>query len=57
MLFRSLVNLGFGGKEGKEVRNFFLKNLKGHTAFRTPADADKWKANRKAEKEKKQCSD
>jgi hypothetical protein len=52
-----LVNLGFGGKEGKEVRNFFLKNLKGHTAFRTPADADKWKANRKAEKEKKQCSD
>lgn len=51
-----LVNLGFGGKEGKEVRNFFLKNLKGHTAFRTPADADKWKANRKAEKEKKQCS-
>ena len=52
-----LVNLGFGGKEGKEVRNFFLKDLKGHTAFRTPADAEKWKANRRAERGTTVCSE
>lgn len=52
-----LVNLGFGGKEGKEIRNFFLKHLKGHTAFRTPADAEKWKANRRAEKGTTVCSE
>ena len=52
-----LVNLGFGGKEGKEVRNFFLKHLKGHTAFRTPADAEKWKANRRAERGTTVCSE
>lgn len=50
-----LVSLGFGGREGKKVRNFFLKDLKGHTAFRTPADEEKWKANRKAEKEAETC--
>ncbi len=50
-----LVSLGFGGREGKEVRNFFLKDLKGHTAFRTAADEEKWKANRKAEKEAETC--
>ena len=52
-----LVNLGFSGKEGKEVRNFFLKHLKGHTAFRTPADAEKWKANRRAERGITVCSE
>lgn len=52
-----LVNLGFGGKEGKEIRNFFLKHLKGHTAFRTPADAEKWKANRRAERGTTVCSE
>lgn len=39
-----LVRLGFGGKEGKEVRQVLLANLKGHTAFRTEADREKWKA-------------
>ena len=38
-----LVRLGFGGKDGKDVRNELLGNLKGHTAFRTPEDAEKWK--------------
>lgn len=37
-----LVRLGFGGKDGKEVRNILLANLKGHTAFRTEADKLKW---------------
>jgi len=39
-----LVRLGFGGKEGKEVRQVLLSKLKGHTAFRTEADREKWKA-------------
>ena len=38
-----LVRLGFDGKEGKEVRNLLLSKLKGHTAFRTEADKEKWK--------------
>ncbi|MBQ8549504.1 MAG: phage terminase small subunit P27 family [Lachnospiraceae bacterium] len=38
-----LVRLGFDGKEGKEVRNILLSKLKGHTAFRTEADKEKWK--------------
>ena len=52
-----LVSIGFGGSEGKEVRNFFLKGLKGHTAFRTPEDAEKWKANRRAERGTTVCSE
>ncbi len=52
-----LVSLGFSGNEGKETRAFFLKRLKGHTAFRTPEDAEKWKANRKAEKRTTVCSE
>lgn len=52
-----LVSLGFGGKEGKEIRNFFLKDLKGHTAFCTPDDAEKWKANRRAERGTTVCSE
>ena len=30
-----LLRLGFGGKEGKEVRDLLMKKLKGHSAFRT----------------------
>ena len=52
-----LVSIGFGGSEGKETRSFFLKGLKGHTAFRTPEDAEKWKANRKAERGTTVCSE
>ena len=51
-----LVSIGFGGSEGKETRAFFLKGLKGHTAFRTPEDAEKWKANRRAERGSTVCS-
>ena len=48
-----LVRLGFGGKEGKEVRDILLSKLKGHTAFRTEADKQKWmeKYSKKARKE------
>lgn len=52
-----LVSIGFGGSEGKEVRNYFLKSLKGHTAFRTPEDAEKWKENRRAERGSTVCSE
>ena len=52
-----LVSIGFGGREGKEIRSFFLKGLKGHTAFRTPEDAEKWKANRRAERGSTVCSE
>jgi len=52
-----LVSLGFSGSEGKETRVFFLKGLKGHTAFRTPEDAEKWKANRRAERGTTVCSE
>ena len=38
-----LVRLGFGGREAKETRNILLARLKGHTAFRTEADREKWK--------------
>jgi len=43
-----MVRIGLGGKDTKEERTFLLSGLKGHTAFRTPADEEKWKANRKA---------
>ena len=47
-----LVRLGLGGMGGKEVRKILLENLKGHTAFRTEADKEKWMAkngNKKAD--------
>ena len=43
-----MVRIGLGGKDTKEERTFLLSGLKGHTAFRTPVDEEKWKANRKA---------
>lgn len=52
-----LVSIGFGGSEGKKTRSFFLKGLKGHTAFRTPEDAERWKANRRAERGATVCSE
>ena len=36
-----LVRLGFGGKESKGLRKLLLKHLKGHSAFRTDAEAEK----------------
>ena len=52
-----LLSIGFGGSEGKETIAFVLKGLKGHTAFRTPEDAEKWKANRRAERGTTVCSE
>ena len=36
-----LVRLGFGGKDSKGMRTILLKHLKGHSAFRTDAEAEK----------------
>lgn len=36
-----LVRIGFGGKETKAARDVLLKHLKGHSAFRTDAEANK----------------
>ena len=46
-----LLRLGFGGKEGKEVRNLLLKNLKGHSAFRTDENRQRWQEARRNERE------
>ena len=46
-----LLRLGFGGAEGKEVRNLLLKNLKGNSAFRTEANKEKWQEARRNERE------
>lgn len=42
-----LVRIGLGGREYKNERSILLNNLKGHTAFRTEADRQKWQENRK----------
>lgn len=47
-----LLRIGFSGKEAKAKRKVLLEGLKGHTAFRTPQDEEKWKATRFAAKEK-----
>lgn len=44
-----LGRLQLDGSEYKAVRKLLYANLSGHTAFRTPADEEKWKA-RQAEK-------
>jgi hypothetical protein len=38
-----LVRIGLKGNNGKAVRKVMLRNLNGHTAFRTPDEAEKWK--------------
>lgn len=49
-----LLRIGFSGKEAKEKRSVLLQGLKGHTAFRTPQDEEKWKAARAAAKAEKE---
>lgn len=39
-----LTRIGMNGPELKEERKIYYANLTGHTAFRTQADEDKWKA-------------
>ena len=46
-----LLRLGFGGAEGKTVRNLLLKNLKGHSAFRTDENKQRWQEARRSERE------
>ena len=46
-----LLRLGFGGAEGKEVRDLLLKNLKGNSAFRTEENKQRWQEARRNEKE------
>lgn len=46
-----LLRLGFGGKDGKETRNLLLKNLKGHSAFRTDENKQRWQEARRNERE------
>jgi len=46
-----LVRLGLGGKGAKDSRKALLEGLKGHTAFRTPADAEKHKARLRERRE------
>ena len=45
-----LVRMGMGGDEYKASRKILMERLSGHTAFRTPADAEKAKA--KAQKKR-----
>lgn len=45
-----LIRIGLDGKAGKASRKALLENLKGHTAFRTPADEEKHKARLQAKK-------
>lgn len=46
-----LLRLGFGGTEGKEIRDLLLKNLKGNSAFRTEENKQRWQEARRNEKE------
>lgn len=45
-----LIRLGLGGKGEAETRKALLKNLKGHTAFRTEEDIEKAKEKYKQKK-------
>ena len=45
-----LVRLGLNGSEYKAERKILMENLSGHTAFRTPADEEKWKVRQNTKK-------
>ena len=46
-----LLRLGFGGRDGKEVRDILMKNLKGNSAFRTDENRQRWQEARRNERE------
>ena len=48
-----LLRIGMSGDEYKRTRSLLMERLSGHTAFRTPADAERWK-NRQREKRAEQ---
>lgn len=52
-----LLRVGFAGASGKQGRTALLEGLKGHTAFRTPADEAKWKAARAATRAAQQAEE
>ena len=45
-----LTRLGMNGTDTKAERNILYRHLTGHTAFRTPADEEKWKARQAAKR-------
>lgn len=47
-----LVRIGMDGTDTKQSRRILMENLSGNSAFRTPAEEEKWKARQKARKEK-----
>lgn len=46
-----LIRLGLNGSEHKELRRLLMKNLSGHAAFRTPEEAEKFRAKEKAKRD------
>lgn len=46
-----LVRMGMNGPEYKSERKILMKNLTGHSAFRTPADEEKWKARQQVKRD------
>ena len=46
-----LLRLGFGGAEGKEIRDLLMKKLKGNSAFRTEENRQRWQEARRNERE------
>ena len=45
-----LIQLGLGGKDSKDTRKALMEKLVGHSAFRTDAEAEKFKADQKAKR-------
>ena len=50
-----LTRLGMNGPEQKKMRSILYRNLKGHSAFRTPADEERWKTRQKAKREQRKA--
>ena len=46
-----LLRVGMNTDEYKTTRKVLMENLTGHTAFRTKAEEDKWKARQKAKRD------
>ena len=46
-----LLRLGMNSDEYKTTRKVLMQNLSGHTAFRTKAEEEKWKARQQAKRD------
>lgn len=46
-----LLRIGMNSDEYKTTRKVLMENLSGHTAFRTKAEEEKWKARQKAKRD------